>query len=95
MGCGTCKGRQTDSAGPERSISLAHRDLLAVRVDGKSGWVPCGPMVQATISTGDFKHVGEGVFHGTLSGPLKIRALVYSSYTRPTPHVYTVGVLMS
>ena len=95
----TSKGRQTDSANQERSISLAHRDSLVVGADVKLRCVFCGPLVQATISTGDFKHVGEGIslysLHGTLSGPLKARALVYSSYKRPTPHVYTVGVLMS
>ena len=56
-------------------------------------------MIQATISTGDLKHIDEGVswdsLHKTLSDPLKIRALIYSSYTRLTPHVYTVGFLMT
>ena len=56
------------------------------------------PMVEATISIGDFEHVREGVslytLYGTLSGPLKTRALVYSSYIKANSGAAMIQIIL-
>ena len=55
-------------------------------------------MVEATINIGDFEHVREGIslfpLYGTLSGPLKTRALVYSSYIKANSGAAMIQIIL-